>query len=484
MEKSIRKATIAWLLTAFLVFLVMVTLGITMRLAQGAQVSLSPTTFYAIMTMHGLGMAGALFSGGLAVIWYITSHSCKVSLGVSWAAWGLFVVGAVVLLAATLLGGFGPGWYALYPLPFVRPAWPSWATGASIIALILMGVAWLIFQLDILRALAAKWGAKRLLAWEYIAGKTPEEPLPAQVLIAAMCAIAGTLGTLSGAATLILYLLKWLSPSVELDPLLLKNTMFMFGHTIVNVCIYCGLCAIYYVLPRFTGRPWGVNRVTAIAWNATLMFVLFAYFHHLYMDFAQVKALHIIGQLASYGSALPATAVSIFGIGSQVYKSGVKWSFTPLAFALGAIGWAVGGVGAVVDSTIMVNTYFHNTLWVPGHFHTYFLVGYVLMFMGFLHDFFKSSAERFAVGSLVTMLLGGYGFLLMFYLGGMSGLPRRVSSYAAASFGGLAEKGATLATLGAAFAIVFLLGAIGFGFSVVKGRGAAPEAGASPDPAS
>ncbi len=483
MEKRIRSAAIAWLATSLAVFIVMIGLGITMRLAQGLRIELSPAKFYAIMTMHGLGMAGGLFSGALAIIWYIVSRTCKLSLGVSWTAWVLFLIGAVALLYATLIGGFGPGWYALYPLPFVNPTWPNWSTGVAIGALILMGVAWLLYQLDLLRAMAAQYGAKRLLAWEYIAGRTPAEPLPAPILISSMCAIAGVLGTLSGAATLILYFLKWVSPGVTLDALLLKNTMFMFGHVIVNVCIYCGLCAVYYLMPNYSGRPWGVNRITAIAWNATLFFVLFAYFHHLYMDFAQNKALHIFGQITSYGSAVPATAVSLFGIASQVYKSGIKWRFTPAAFVLGGMGWAIGGVAAVVDSTIAVNSYFHNTLWVPAHFHTYFLVGYVFMFLGFLHDFFRSKAERTAVTSFVLMLLGGYGFLSMFYLAGYFGVPRRYAAYTAIQAGSIAQKGALYASLGAVFATIFLIGVFTFATSLFVGGGrrdALEEAAAKP----
>ena len=46
------------------------------------------------------------------------------------------------------------------------------------------------------------------------------------------------------------------------------------------------------------------------------------------------------------------------------------------------MGWAIGGVAAVIDSTVMVNTRFHNTLWVPAHFHTYYVMGVVLMILG------------------------------------------------------------------------------------------------------
>ena len=47
--------------------------------------------------------------------------------------------------------------------------------------------------------------------------------------------------------------------------------------------------------------------------------------------------------------------------------------------AVARLPGAVGGVAAVIDSTVAVNLVFHNTLWVPAHFHTYYLMGVVFM---------------------------------------------------------------------------------------------------------
>lgn len=476
-ERRDRVIAMTWLVTTLAIFALMVGLGITMRLAQAGQITLQPQTFYALMTMHGLGMAGTLFSAGIAILWLRLTRICRPSRAVMQLGYVLFTLGAVGLVAATLVGGFGPGWYALYPLPFVNAVWPSWSTGLAIGSLMLMGVAWLLVQLDILRAMAARYGVRRLLAWDHLRKEQPKEPLPALVLIASMCTIAGALAAVTGAATLMMYIFKWQAPTTDLDPLLLKNMMFMFGHTIVNVTMYAGIGVIYDVMPGYTKRPWKVNRLTAIAWNATLFFVLFAYFHHLYMDFAQPTGLHYFGQVASYASAVPATAVTVFGLGSQIYRSGIRWSFTPLAFSAGIVGWVIGGVAAVLDSTIAFNRVFHNTLWVPGHFHTYFVVGYVLILLGFMHHALRSRAERWAGIGLTAMVVGGYAFVLMFYLGGLGSVPRRYASYASIAAGDIAERGASLALYGAIAAVVFLLGALVFYASLLRGRGARGETG-------
>ncbi|MCC7196339.1 MAG: cbb3-type cytochrome c oxidase subunit I [Gemmatimonadaceae bacterium] len=470
-----RRLVTIWLATMLAAFVVMVILGITMRLNQGAAIKLMPNTFYALMTMHGLGMAGGLFTAGVVLIWYLTALRFQMNHTVMWVCYVLVLIGVVGVLAATLVGHFAAGWYALYPLPFVNAAWPSWTIGTTIVSLMILGVAWLVMQMDIMRVLAAGYGLKRMFGLEYYKGE-PAEPLPPAVMITAVCATAGILGTVVGAATLIIYLFKWVTPATQFDPLLLKNTMFMFGHTIVNVAMYCGLGVMYQLMPAYTKRPWKVNRLLVISWNATLVFILFAYFHHLYMDFAQPKAIQILGQIASYGSALPATAVTIFGVGSQLYRSGIKWTLTPFAFMMSVVGWGIGGAAAVIDATIAVNRVFHNTLWVPAHFHTYFLVGFVLILFGFLHHHLNSRAERLAGTGFVTMLVGGYGFVLMFYLGGLSSVPRRYADYSAIPLPSVSQPGTHYALWGALFASLFLLGALVFFLSNGIGRRSPGEA--------
>lgn len=480
-DPRVRKAAIVWLVTLLAAFAAMVILGITMRLAQGAVINLAPNTFYALMTMHGLGMAGTLFSAGIVIVWYLVATRLRTSLPVMRVSYVLVLLGVIGLLAATLWGGFGAGWYALYPLPFVNPTWPSWTIGTTIVSLMILGLAWLAMQLEILRTIASTYGLKRMFGWEYLRGE-PSEPLPAGILIASICATAGVLGTIAGAATLMMYLFKWLVPATKFDPLLLKNTMFMFGHTVVNITMYCGLCAVYVLLPQYTRRPWKVNRLVVIAWNATLVFILFAYFHHLYMDFAQPRAVQILGQVASYGSALPATAVTIFGVGSQLYRSGIRWTLTPFSFLAAVAGWAIGGFAAVLDATIAVNHLLHNTLWVPGHFHTYFLVGFVLILFGFVHHLLDSHAERMAGVGMATMLVGGYGFVLMFYLGGLLSVPRRFATYQSIPIPSLAEAGTRYALYGGLFATLFLVGALTLFLSGVIGRRRAAAAPATPIP--
>ena len=114
----------------------------------------------------------------------------------------------------------------------------------------------------------------------------------------------------------------------------------------------------------------------------------------------------------------------------------MRWRLAPRLLSLGVMGGAVGGVAAVIDSTVAVNSRFHNTLWVPAHFHSYYLMGVVLMILGTVWHVLEGATglpERPGFTRLTVGLvgLGGYGFLAMFYLAGAAGVPRRYASYPA-----------------------------------------------------
>ncbi len=458
---SVRLWAGAYSITALLVFVVLVLLGFVMRVSQSGLAVVPPDLFYAIMTLHGLGMAGVLYTAGFTAIWYLASKYVQPSMGLMRFNYVLILLGVVGLIVATLIGRFGPGWYMLYPLPF-ETTWPSWAVGLAVISVMLLGVAWLLGQLDMLRAIVGRYGLTGMLGWQYFGKGEQREDLPPLILIVAVSMIAGAVTTIVGAVMLMLYLAQWLAPELQFDALLMKNAVFLFGHTLVNITMYCGVAVVYELLPAFTGRPWKSNAIVAFSWNAVLVLVLLAFLHHLYMDFAQPVTLQVIGQFASFLSAVPATVVTIFGLMAQVYRSGIRWSFVPLSMILGVVGWIVGGLAAIVDSTIAVNVVFHNTLWVPAHFHTYFLVGFVFMLFGFVYHLLNSTAEHFAKFSLGTMVLGGYGFLLMFYLAGIESVPRRFADYSSIGIASVEQFAEGSAMASVAFIGVFVVGLLIF----------------------
>jgi cytochrome c oxidase subunit I len=249
----------------------------------------------------------------------------------------------------------------------------------------------------------------------------------------------------------------------------MKNLTYFFGHTIANEMLYLGLAVIYELFAEVSGRPkWKTTWYVAIAWNLSLVFILTAFFHHLYMDFVQPEGLQIVGQLASYLASLPAAGVTVFSILVAVYRTKINWSLTNLLFFIGVAGWVIGGLGAVIDATISNNFVLHNTLWVPAHFHTYNAMGNVLFSLGFFTWFSNQFNGQLQKESLVKLklsllLIGGAGFLLAFYIGGADSIPRRYSNYPAEF-----PMAGPLAAGAALFASFYLIAILLFFFNISK----------------
>jgi cytochrome c oxidase subunit 1 len=146
----------------------------------------------------------------------------------------------------------------------------------------------------------------------------------------------------------------------------------------------------------------------------------------------------------------------------------MKWGLTSFLYFYGVLGWTIGGVGAVLDATIVNNFVLHNTQWVPAHFHTYNLLGQIFFNLAFVVWFAeKVSGVPFSVGLsrsiFALLLLGGWGFVSMFYLSGTFSIPRRFNIYPSELL-----LGATLAKVAVVFAVLYLLGIVCFLFGVSK----------------
>jgi cytochrome c oxidase subunit 1 len=217
-------------------------------------------------------------------------------------------------------------------------------------------------------------------------------------------------------------------PGFTIDALLAKNLIFFFGHVFINATIYMAVIAVYEILPRYTGRPWKVNKVFLAAWTASTIMVVIVYPHHLLMDFAMPTWALVLGHVISYTSGFPVLLVTAFGALTQVYRSGIRWTIAPAMLMLGTLGWALGVIPAIIDATIPVNLVMHNTVWVPGHFHFYLLLGFVPMVLGFFHQLLADErADMRAVdrAAFLAFVVGGLGFVLSFLFAGSHSVPRR-----------------------------------------------------------
>jgi cytochrome c oxidase subunit 1 len=321
----------------------------------------------------------------------------------------------------------------------------------------LIGVGFLLLYLDIARGILSVYGGLgAALGVKQAFGLAPEEEGPPPAVTAStMVLIVNILGILFGAAVLVISLVNLYVPSFTFDALAAKNMIYFFGHVFINATIYMAVIAIYEILPVYTHRPWKTNRAFYFAWVLSTLMVLTVYPHHLLMDFVMPSWVLVAGQVISWLSGLPVLLVTAFGALTNVYRSGLKWDTASGLVFLGVAGWAIGVIPAIADGTIAVNSVMHNTQWVPGHFHTYLLLGMIAMMLGFMTWIGPKPTIGAAPVGFWLYLFGGSIFVLTFLAAGSISVPRRYAVHLTSwlPYDRIGALGASLAVAGVAILV-------------------------------
>ncbi|MGH8541843.1 MAG: cbb3-type cytochrome c oxidase subunit I [Stenotrophobium sp.] len=420
-----------YLISSLVVFVLLMLFGLAMRLAQGTWISIPPNVFYQLMTAHGAGMVGTIGFATSAVMWFFLRKYVRLSLSIFATNYVMFLLGAAAILAATFIGGYAGAWTFLYPLPVhSMNVWSPNAAALFMLGYLLIGVGFLLFYLDALLAIIRVYGnLGRAMGLQWLFGGTIDPSHPKTVVASSMVIITNSIGILAGAVVLVMCLVNIYFPSVVLNALLVKNLTYLFGHMFINASIYMGVIAVYELLPRYSGRPYGISRPFLWSWASSTVMVLIVYPHHLLMDYVMPHWMLVMGQIISYCAGLPVFTVTVYGALTNVYRSGMRWRMPAKLLMLSMFGWAAGIVPAIIDGTISVNKVMHNTQWVPGHFHFYLLLGVLAMVLALMYhliDNRTAAAGRVIDGlGFPVYVVGGLVFVGAFLSGGHASVARR-----------------------------------------------------------
>jgi cytochrome c oxidase subunit I len=318
---------VGWLFagTGLALFAAMGLLGLAMRLTQADVLDLPAGWFYRLMTLHGAGMLTGALVAMMGGLWFalrpavplrperaLWSYGCILAGAVAVAV-AVVVVVVVVVVVAVLIGGFATGWTFLSPLPFrAAGEWSTWAVAVFLGGMTLVGVGFFLFCLDVLTSVIGTCGGLgRALGLRFLAGRD-DSPPPPPAIAATVVSLEGILASAVGTTILMALLGRTIDSSVELDALWAKNLTYFFGHSVANLIIYLAAGMIYALVPRYAGRPWTTTKPLVVGWMATLVLVVTAYSHHLYMDFVQPGFAQYVSTGASFGAALPVAVVTIY----------------------------------------------------------------------------------------------------------------------------------------------------------------------------
>jgi cytochrome c oxidase subunit 1 len=471
LEGGNRVAFNLYIITAVALFVVLMLLGLAMRMSQATWINVRADLFYKFLSMHGAGMVGTVSLVTTAVMWFFLRKYVRLHLWAFLANYILFMLGALCIIASIFLGGYGALWTFLYPLPVHGMGlWSPHAAALFMVGYLLIGVGSLLFYLDAAAAIIEVHGNfGRALGLQWLFGGNIDPEHPKAVVASTMVIISNSLGILAGAVVLVMSLVNIFYPQVVLDALLAKNLIYWFGHMYINATIYMGVIAVYELLPRYTGKPYPISRPFLWSWAVSTVFVVIVFPHHLLMDYAQPRWLMIVGQVVSWGAGFPVFLVTMYGVLTNIHRSGIRWKLPSMLLVLSIFGWAAGIVPAILDGTIRNNLVMHNTQWVPGHFHFYLLLGVVAMALALMFHVIgrrTGTAPNSAPDRLgfAVYFIGGLVFVFAFLDAGHLSVARRMATHLPAwTFTDkLGSIGAMLVVLGMLyFAIRVTVGLLG-----------------------
>lgn len=482
LRRSERFAFNLYMITALVLFVVMMLLGLSMRTAQAQWVGVGPILFYQILTMHGAGMVGTMSLASTAVMWFFLRKHVHLHLWAFLTNYVLFMLGALCIIGAVFIGGFAGAWTFLYPLPVHSMG--IWSTNAAVtfmIGYLLIGVGMLIYYLDAAAAIIQRCGnLGRALGLQWLFRGEIDQTHPKTVVASTMVIIANSLGIIAGAVILVMCIINAYYPQMTFSALFAKNLIYWFGHMIINATIYASVIGVYEMIARYSGRPYPISRVFLWSWAVSTVFVIIVFPHHLFMDYAEPRWLAITGQIVSYGAGFPVFLVTAYGVLTNIYRSNMRWKMPSRLMVLSVFGWAAGIVPAIIDGTISVNKVMHNTQWVPGHFHFYLLIGVLPMILAVMYHVVgsrRNSAEDVPTDKLgfPAYVLGAIGFCMAFLMAGHVSVPRRYAVHL--------PEWLPYDKAGSIAAIVVIIGMLLFAARIVIGLLKAPPAApAVPEP--
>lgn len=434
-----------YIISAVVLFVLMMLIGVTMRMAQATWLGVPPDWFYKLLSMHGAGMVGTMGMVTMAVMWYFLRKYVRLHLWAFVANYVLFLLGALCIIASIFLGDYGGLWTFLYPLPtHGMGLWNPNAAALFMVGYLFIGVGALLFYLDAAAGIIKVHGnLGRALGLQWLFGGTIDENHPKTVVASTMVIISNSLGILAGTVVLVMSLVNIYYPQVTFNALLTKNLIYWFGHMYINATIYMGVIAVYELLPRYTGKPYPISRPFLWSWAVSTVFVITVFPHHLLMDFAQPRWLSIMGQVVSWGAGFPVLLVTSYGALANLYQSNIRWTMPSRLMILSLFGWAAGIIPAILDGTIRNNLVMHNTQWVPGHFHFYLLLAVLPMTLALMfHVIGSRNREQAPLDSgadklvgFSVLLVGGLTLAFAFLHAGLNSVARRMDTHLEAWIG-------------------------------------------------
>jgi cytochrome c oxidase subunit 1 len=387
--------------------------------------------FYRILGVHGMSMLiffiiffemAVLFFAGTVLI-----SARNAAPKTSWIGFGLMVLGALMVESMMWSGRADVLFTSYVPLR----ADPLFYLGVILFAVGALVTVGVFFA----NLVVAKREA------------TYPGSLPLVVYGAMTAAIIAVITLLHGAVIYIPTFL-WSLGLMEVDPEVYRMIWWGLGHSSQQINV-AAMVAIWYMLGALTIGAVVLNeKISRSAFVLYILFISMASAHHLLVDPGMGPAWKIVNTsyfmymavLASMIHGFTVPAGMELGMRLRGFTNGLfdwlrraPWGdpgFSALVFSVVVFGF-VGGITGVTIGTEQINMMVHNTLRVPGHFHSTVVSGTAMAFMGATYYLiplvFQRKVAFWRAAKIQPYLFAGgmLIFVLAMTFAGSFGVPRR-----------------------------------------------------------
>jgi cytochrome c oxidase subunit 1 len=393
---------------------------------------LPATWYYRLLGVHGMNMLiFFIIYFEMAVLWFAATallNSRPAAPRFGWFNFGLMITGTMMVEWAQWTGR-ADVLFTSYP--------PLKAHPVFYLGVILFAVGALLVTCQFFATLVI---AKR--------EKTYEGSMPLVVYGATTAAIIAVITLVHGALIYVPTFLWSVGIIDSVDPQVYRMLWWALGHSSQQINM-AAMVAIWYMLGGLTVGAVVLNeKVSRSAFVLYILFISMASAHHLLVDPGFSPAWKIVNTsyfmymavLASMVHGFTVPAGMELGMRLRGYSDGLfgwlrkaPWGdpgFSSLVLSVVVFGF-VGGITGVTLGTEQINIIAHNTLRIPGHFHSTVVSGTALAFMGatyyLLPLIFRRKVAFWKLAKIQPYLFAGGLLLLVMGMtfAGSFGVPRR-----------------------------------------------------------
>ena len=344
----------------------------------------------------------------------------------------IYVLGAIIAMAAIVLPYFVEGWTPLTTgWTFYTPYSKGGGSAAPVIIMTLaafvLGFSSIFTGLNFivtvhkLRAKGMGWYKMPLMVWALYATSI------LQVLATPVLGV-----TLMLLAMENIFDIGIFDPAKGGDPVLFQHFFWFYSHPAVYIMILPGMGVISEIISTFSKKV--IFGYKAIA-NSSLAIAVISFFvwgHHMFLS-GQTTYTAMIFSFLTFGVAIP-SAIKVFNWTATLYRGSIDLK-TPMVYALSFLFlFTIGGLTGLYLGTLSTDVLLHDTYFVVAHFHYVMFGGSAIAFFGGLHFWwpkmygvmYNETIGRLAAG--IIFIGFNLTFFTQFFMG-VNGFPRRYHTY-------------------------------------------------------